>query len=126
MANPFDHASNGYLRLKGAVVANITKVDYDATGNVGIVVTTTGKVGFARPSARLASVQCENAVPIADLERKAIRRSFEASEVFEVVYHSAGSQYSMFGVIEDWRVGTVANREDSFSFSIKGADGDAT
>ena len=116
----FRHASNGYLLLDGAVVTKSIEVDVEYDANVDVVITNTGDIGFTTPVATTCKLTCKNAIAVSDVERKAIQRRFEARQVNGFTYVTASSQYKFTGAINSMSFGSVANRADTFNFSVTG------
>lgn len=116
------YASNGYLRLGTSVVTKALKLDIQSAGNVDMLITTVGEVGFTTPSARTVKINCDNAVARTDVERLAIYRKYQASEIVDLTYTSGSTQFKSTGVLESCELGSEANKADTFKFSFLGVE----
>jgi hypothetical protein len=115
------NASNGFLLIGGAVVAQAADIQWGSKNNGKLEFVLNGSAGTVVGSREVAvTVKCTT--PKRARERLRIIRAYEAGDEVTFRYRTADGECTAKGIITETNLASRANEGDSFDFSFVGQE----
>lgn len=115
------NASNGFLLIGGAVVAQAADIQWGSKNNGKLEFVLNGSAGTVVGSREVAcTVKCTT--PKRARERRRIIRAYESGNDVTFRYRTADGESSATGIITETNLASRVNEGDTFDFSFVGVE----